>query len=486
LIHRLAGAAAAAALIVVGILLAGRPVSDEGLRPHATATALGFVVAARNTWDGSQLLTVAWHGGDGQLVHKQFEDFRASPAWQPGNAVTISFDPGHPATDAVLAEPAWTFAKDFRADAVFQSVVPFTLAGIVLALAVIWPAGPWLFGDGARRARRSLRAYLLAPAVICGIVMAGAVVIQDQPLSADSLGADQIVGWLSVVLMLLLIWPYVRAVQYYRLRHLLTVPDDAADNAALIASAAGRRLQLGDVRMVALAGQGASTFHAGHTVRLYGRWERRGPALITDREKLLIGFAKRLASVPEDSAAPVATAFQPDMPADIISEPLIRQYPQLTRKMRLLLVRPAIVLAIGTIGSIAIVVNAGTNALAPLPTAWIFILPLIVVPIRRYRRLSRLLHMPHVARNGVVTSVTSSWRAARVPIVAMSADRTVRLRLIGERQVSWLAEGQEVVLWQPPTPSADSVVLAAEGGHAALAIATAVPAEDPTAVASRS
>jgi hypothetical protein len=143
---------------------------------------------------------------------------------------------------------------------------------------------------------------------------------------------------------------------------------------------------------------------------------------------------------------------------------------------------PAIVVVIGIIGSIVIAVSAGANALAALPTAWIFILPLIVIPIRRYRRLARLLRMPHVARHGVVASVTSNWRGATVPIIAMSADRTVRLRLIGERHVPWLVENQDVTLSQLPTASADALVLATEDGHAALAIATTVQVQKVSAV----
>lgn len=476
---RLAGALVAAALIVVGVVLAGRPVGDEGPRAHATDLAYGTVSDARTTWDGSEVLTVDWSTENGLQVEADIEDFNSY--WQVGNLVGVKFNPDHPATGAVLEDPTWTFAKDFRADAVFQAVVPFTLAGIVLALAVIWPAGPWLFGERARRARRSLRGYVLAPAMLCGIVVAVAVVIQDQPLSAESLGADKIVGWLSVVLMLLLIWPYVRAVQYFRLRRLLTVPDDAADNAA-ITSAAGRRLELGPVRMVTLAGQRRGAFRTGDRGRLFGRWERRGPALLTDGDKLLIGFAHRTGAGSQAGTSPVVPAHEYHAPADVIEEPLIRQHPQLAAKMPLLLVPPAIVLVIGIIGSIVIGVSTGANALAALPTAWIFILPLIVIPIRRYRRLARLLRMPHVARHGVVTSVTSNWRGATVPIIAMSVDRTVRLRLIGERQVPWLAPDQDVTLSQLPTASVDAAVLATEDGHAALTIATTVHVQQATAV----
>jgi hypothetical protein len=236
------------------------------------------------------------------------------------------------------------------------------------------------------------------------------------------------------------------------------------------------------VRLVALAGQRPGSFRSGDRVRLYGRWERRGPALILDGENLLIGFAQRPGSASEDGTAPVARADEHAAPADLVAGPLIGQYPQLAGKMRLVLVRPAIVLVIGIIGSIAIGVSAGMNALAALPTAWIFILPLIVVPIRRHRRLSRLLRMPHVVRNGVVTSVTTNWRGASVPIIAMSVDRTVRLRLIGERQVPWLAGDQEVTLSQLPTSSVDAVVIATDDGHAALAIATAIHVQDATLV----
>jgi hypothetical protein len=480
---RLAGVVVAAALIVVGVLLAARPVSDEGLRAHATEATAGVVVSAHTMWGGSQVLAVSWLAANGQPGRTQLEDYNGF--WQAGSKVDLMYNPSHPGTDAVLAHPAWTFTQDFRTDAVFQAVVPFTLAGIVVALAVIWPAGPWLFGDRARRARRSLRRYVLTPAVFCAIAVAGSVLIQDQRASAYSRGADKIVGWLSVVLMLLLIWPYVRALQYYRLRQLLTVPDDAAGT-AVISSIVGRHLDMGAVQMVALSGQRPREFRSGARVNRYGRWERRGPALVTDGEQLLIGFARRLAPEPQDAAAPATTGGQPDSSVDIITEPLISQYPQLAGKPLLRLMKYLILPVVVAVGSIAILVLAGRVALGPLWAVWLFCILMLGGPIWRYRQLSRLLRLPHVARDGVITSLTTSKRGAVMPIIAMPAGRTVRLRLIGEPQVSWLAAGQAVVLHQPPTLSSDAVLLATEDGHAALAITTVVPAQDVAAVGSAS
>jgi len=480
LTSRLAGAVVAAALIVVGILLASRPVGDEQLRARATVITSGVVSATHTMWDGSQVLAVTWNTSNIQQVHAQIEDFNGE--WKPRNSVDVLFDPDHPTSGAVLAYPYWTFAKDFRADAVFQSVVPFTLAGIILALSVMWPAGPWLFGSKARRARRALRLYVLTPGVACGAVLAVAVVIQDQPLSANSLGADKIVGWLSVALMLLLIWPYVRAMQYYRLRRLLTVPDDAVD-ATVISSVARRRLELGPVRMVTLAGQSAKQFRTGDRAHLYGRWERRGPTLITCDEKLLIGFAKRPASAPGGVAAPSEVRVQPTgADADVIAEPLIRQYPQLAVKARRYVMTAVSLLLIVVGGSIAIIAIAGRAALGPLWVAWLLSVLLIAIPIRRYSLLSRLLRGPHAARQGVVTAVIRSPRRAAVATIDVPGKRTRRFRAIGREQLSWLSQGQEVVLLELPRASADGVaVLTAPDGHAALAIVSAVAVQDSAA-----
>ena len=50
-----------------------------------------------------------------------------------------------------------------------------------------------------------------------------------------------------------------------------------------------------------------------------------------------------------------------------------------------------------------------------------------------------------------------------------------RLRLIGERDASWLTEGQEAVLMALPRGDGDHAVLATADGHAALALA--IPAQ---------
>jgi hypothetical protein len=139
-------------------------------------------------------------------------------------------------------------------------------------------------------------------------------------------------------------------------------------------------------------------------------------------------------------------------------------------------------LLIVVVGSITIGATAGKAALGPLWVAWLLCALVMALLVGRYRQLYRLLHEPHVKRNGVVTRVATSSRGSSVPHIANSVGRTVRLRLIGERQASWLAEGREVVLLKLPTVSASAVVVATGDGHAALAIATVVQVQESALV----
>lgn len=302
---RLAGAVVAAGLVAVGVGLAIRPVGNEGLGTQPTIPGWGTVVSAQTTWGGTEFITVDWDAVSEQQSFARFEvDINSAPAYHVGDVFACCR--GYPGTVAVGL--SGDVSTELRWDAVFQSVMVFILAGLASALTVIWPAGQFLFGDQARRARRCLRRYLLTPIGIVGVVVAGFVVVQDQPLSAFSADAGVLQNWLSAPLLLLLIWPCVRAVRFYQLRRLLTVADDAADNAAPVTSVAGRRLQLGEIRMVALAGQSPAEFNVGDRVRRYGRWSSRGPALITDGDKLLIGFASR----PVVQPAAAAIGAQPE------------------------------------------------------------------------------------------------------------------------------------------------------------------------------
>ena len=319
LIAHMVVAAVAAGLILIGLLIATRLVGDESLRAHATAkTGQGTVSALRNSWDGSQLITVIWSDTDAyQKLHvnwsatpkvytSSFEVF-ASPRYSVGDTVDVAFNRQHPAVGAVLADPNLSEDPDLRADSVMQSLIPFALAGIVLTLLVIWPVrrSPVFNDYSLVSLRKGLYWYVLTPCIACAVAVA--IPIAMQHLVADSVLVDVV----SLLVVGLISWPVVRAVRYRRLELLLTTTQDAVDLDAIVTSVDGRRLQVdtnsgegaiadgqyGRIDVIALRGQSGQLFAAGDRVRFYGRWRTRGPILVAagvaGYEKLLIGFGRR-------------------------------------------------------------------------------------------------------------------------------------------------------------------------------------------------
>jgi len=474
---RLAGAVVAAGLIAIGVVLATRPVGDEAMRAHATSDATASVYSTRPTWDGAQLLTVSWtadswYTGQSVEMTAQLEAADASPAWQVGDDVDVLYNPVHPA-DAVFADPSWAFNTDYRVDAAFQSAVPFALAALALGLLVFWPSrrSEAFARQSVQVARRSLRRYLLAVAVLSSAAVVPPIILQDQHLAAYSAGIDFISSgpfvWLTIFL---LIWLCVRAARFARLRRQLTVVQDAADGSALISSVTGRRLwintKLADgldiektgakgVRLLALRGQSRGQFLPGDRVRLYGR---SGPAIITDgASKVLAGFGRQ---------AVVR-----------IADPLSGRYPRLGRKLRQYRTSAQAVPVIVGVASVAGVIGFAANP------AWLW-LPVIfdgywlTAKLVRYYTLSPILWGAFAASDGVVYAITRPRRrlsvGAGVVIVDVPEQPKVRLRLVGDRRVSWLSEGQQVVIFQAPDNPTGPAVLAARDGRAELAMAKPV------------
>jgi hypothetical protein len=481
LLGRLAGTAVAAVLIAIGVVLATRPVGDEAVRARATSDATASVYSTRPTWDGAQLLTVSWtadssYTGQSVEMTAQLEAASASPPWQVGDAVDVLYDPVHPA-DVVFADPTWAFNTDFRVDAAFQSAVPFALAALALGLLVFGPTrqSEAFAAQSLHVTRRSLRRYLLTVAVLSSAAVVPPFILQDQPLAAYSPAVDFISSgpfvWLTIFL---LIWLCVRGVRFARIRRLLTSVQDAADGAAVIRYVSGRRLWISStaiegsggqkagksvgLRLRALPGQSRTQFVPGDRVRLYCRGSGAGPAIITDGvSKVLAGFGRQAVAR--------------------IADPLAGRYPRLGRKLRQYRTSAQTVPVSVCAVSIAVVVIFGLNP------AWLW-LPVVfdgywlTANLVRYYTLSPILRGPFVESDGVVHSITrprrrSSARPA-VVIVDVPEQPKVRVRLVGDRRVSWLSEGQEVVISQGPDNATGPAVLAARDGHAELAIAKPV------------
>jgi hypothetical protein len=98
-------------------------------------------------------------------------------------------------------------------------------------------------------------------------------------MSRTDASTASVLSWLAALLVL---GPCIRAISYYQLRRLLTVVDDAVDDAAVVSAVAGRTVRIGPVDVVALRGQSQAVFKVGDRVRMYGTRHAKGPALLTD------------------------------------------------------------------------------------------------------------------------------------------------------------------------------------------------------------
>lgn len=193
------------------------------------------------------------------------------------------------------------------------------------------------------------------------------------------------------------------------------------------------------------------SFRPRKTVRLYGRWRERGPALVTDGETVVIGLGKRR------------------MGPNHIGASLRGQYPALRRTPRLYLVRQLCLPVILSGASIAVVVVARLSANwlwlpVSLDYCW-----LIYIGVR-YSGMHGLLRRLCVASQGNVLSVAPGrWRAQITAMIEVPDEPVRRWTPIGKR-AQWLAEGQEVVVLRSST-SGDTAVIATSDGHAAFAVA---------------
>ena len=387
---RLAGVVVAAGFIAIGVVLATRPVGDEAMRAHATASADGIVQSAQSLWAGQYLVTVSWTDGS-RLFDTRFVLPQASPPWSQSGDIGLLFDPSHPTTVA-LADPGWSLNSGFRTSAAFESVVPFSFSALALALLVVWPTRQSVAftSDLIRRARRMSRPYVVVPMLICTLAVVPLVVIQAQPLLAYSPAIDNLTGPLSVLVVVGLIWPCVRAVRIARFRRLLTVVQDATDGAAVVNCVAGRKLWISGksagasndqkadgkgIRLLLLRGQNRGQFVVGDRVRLYRRSPESGPTVVTDgASKVLVGVGR-----------------QAQMR---IADPLAGRYPRLYRKLRRYRTSAQTVPVMVGAASVAVVIRFALNP------AWLW-LPVVfdgfwlTANLVRYFTLSPILRGPY-------------------------------------------------------------------------------------------
>jgi hypothetical protein len=288
-------------------------VGDQRARQHATQAAEGSVVSVGTSWDGTQIVTVDWQDQHGNSHISRLEA-DVTPPYSLDESIDLVYDPARPGTTVLVADASLTNDSDYRINAGLQSAVAFASAFVALAVLAIWPARQSSsFSEESRRpVRRAIRRYLWTPIVVSTLTLAAAMTVQD--LSSNSGTADDFAGLLSLLTVIPVIWLGVRLWRRLGLVRLVSVPDDAADNHAVISSMKKRRLRITtrprdgtdavtprpQVAMVALPGQSREMFDAGQPVRRYGRWTRRGPTLISDhaRQNLLIGFGKDRARVP--------------------------------------------------------------------------------------------------------------------------------------------------------------------------------------------
>jgi hypothetical protein len=315
----LAGCCLAAALIALGVWVATRPVGDQRSRHHATDEATGSVVRVGKSWDGAQVVTARWRDRLGNSRTSRLE-VDVTPPYAVDEDIDLVYDPAHPGSTVLVADPSLSNDGDYRINAGFQSAVVFAFAGVALATLVIWPnrQSSFFSEESQRPVRRAMRRYLWTPIVVSALTVAAAMAVQD--LSSNAENVDGFAGLLTLLTVISVIWLGVRLWRRRGLVRLMTIPDDAADNHAVIGTRKRRRLRIttrlsdrtdavtphSQVAMVALAGQNLEMFYAGQPVRRYGRWRRRGPTLISSNtgEMLLIGFGKDEVWVPPGRPAP--------------------------------------------------------------------------------------------------------------------------------------------------------------------------------------
>lgn len=154
-------------------------------------------------------------------------------------------------------------------------------------------------------------------------------------------------------------------------------------------------------------------------MRLYRRTES-GPAIITDvASKLLVGLARQT-------------------PARI-ADPLAGRYPRLRRKLRRYRTSAQTVPVIVGAVSVAVVIRFALNP------AWLW-LPVVfagywlTANLVRYFTLSPILRGQYEASEGVVQAITRPGHRyalkSAVVIVDMPEQAKVRMRVVGDRQVS--------------------------------------------------
>ncbi len=229
------------------------------------------MVAIGQSWDGAQNLTVYWSPTAGDSIIFTFE-MDISPPYSVGDDFEVRYDPAHPDRGAVPADPTLTNDADYRANAVAQSLLPFTLAALLLVLFVIWPTKPSrlrLDRESAHSVQRALRRYLSMPVLICTIFVAASVAVQD--LSAYSYNIDDTADGLARVSIIPLCWILARSFRHRRLMRLITATDEAVDGDGPITRMAGRKIWIDTsavpgpvqdgvapgIKMKALAGQDA-------------------------------------------------------------------------------------------------------------------------------------------------------------------------------------------------------------------------------------
>jgi hypothetical protein len=186
-----------------------------------------------------------------------------------------------------------------------------------------------------------------------------------------------------------------------------------------------------------------------------------------------------------DGHAELAMAKPIELVPDSITDTLDRQFPALRGTLRRFVLAGLTPLVVVCGGSLAITFGLG------LKRSWLWVLsylPFFLPPlVVTYFGLSRLLRRPYVAHHVVVVGISGPvglwpYRGAVVN-VEITDHPPKRLRMIGERDVSWLTEGQEAVLMALPKGDGDHAVLATADGQAALVLASSAQPTDTEVIA---
>jgi hypothetical protein len=496
--------ALAGGIVVVGVLVATRPVGDQAFRKGAIRDAAGTVATVRQSWYGDQIGTVQWSAPNGDAMVSRFEA-DASPPYAVGDEYDLAFNPGRPAAGVVPSDPGEANNGYYRVNAVLQSGALFTLAGLVIFLLVLCPlTPPPISGRAAPQpvtaARAALRPYLAAPLLAVLIVLAASMAVQDR--SAYSRPVATVSGLLAFALIPLLIWSSGRAIRHRRIVRVGAVPDDAVYPRAVVASILGQRIWVDTAStasgaegvtyllVTALRGQSTDGLSPGDRVDVYGLREPTRAVLLSPADGPgVVGVASRqqcfdpgpIRSSLIESGAPAAREVRPDV------------VQHLRRQARRYVVRRTITSVVVVVASVTLIGagavrfhlenadlggNGAGQGWAALGWTGVALLVAAVifgaVGISRFWQLSGVLSGPHVVRQGRMVGLKTSAlrRAFGMAAAAIHLPDALRpdlkVRFICGGDLPMASGSQPVVVLTNGDGGRGPAVLMTPGGHRAI------------------